>query len=148
MPTLHLICGLPGSGKTTLARKLENDLPALRLTPDEWMARIVGDGHNEEKRIAVEAVQEDLAHRAMELGLDVILENGFWSKAERNEFRARARAQGFDTQVHFLDVPLEELWRRLEQRNASLPPNTFQVTKEQLESWWKMFEAPSTEELA
>lgn len=148
MPTLHLICGLPGSGKTTLAYRLERELPALRLTPDEWMARIVGDGHDEAARASVEAVQEDLAHRAMELGIDVILENGFWSKAERDGYRARAIARGFAATVHFLDVPLEELWRRLEQRNASLPPNTFRVTKEQLESWWKSFEAPSAAELA
>ena len=65
MATLHLICGLPCSGKTTLAKRLEQELPALRLAPDEWMARIVGDGHNEEKREAVEAVQWEIAERAL-----------------------------------------------------------------------------------
>jgi hypothetical protein len=148
MPTLHLICGLPGSGKTTFALRLEQELPALRLTPDEWMARIVGDGHDEAARAAVEAVQEDLAHRAMELGLDVILENGFWSKAERDGFRQRAATQGNAVKIHFLDVPLEELSRRLDARNASLPPNTFRVTRQQLESWWKIFDRPTAEDLA
>ena len=42
MPTLYLLCGLPGSGKTTLARKLEREAPALRLCPDEWMAPLFG----------------------------------------------------------------------------------------------------------
>jgi len=32
---LHLICGLPGSGKTTLAKKLEREHTAIRLCPDE-----------------------------------------------------------------------------------------------------------------
>lgn len=148
MPTLHLICGLPCSGKSTLAQRLERDLPALRLTPDEWMSRIVGDGHDEGKRAAVEAVQEDLAHRALRLGIDVILENGFWSKAERDEYRIRATAQGFATQIHYLNVPLEELWRRLEQRNAEGRPDTFHVTREQMKSWWVQFERPTEEELA
>lgn len=57
MPTLHLICGLPGSGKSTLAKKLEGEYPALRLTPDEWMSRILEDGYNEEKRAVVESIQ-------------------------------------------------------------------------------------------
>ncbi|MDA0233194.1 MAG: AAA family ATPase [Chloroflexi bacterium] len=34
-PTLHLVCGLTGAGKTTLARQLEPDLPALRLAADD-----------------------------------------------------------------------------------------------------------------
>ena len=92
MPVLHLICGLPGSGKTTLARRLERDLPAVRLAPDEWMARIVGDGYDEAKRAAVEAVQWEIAARALRLGVDVILENGFWSSSECDDFRARPSA--------------------------------------------------------
>jgi predicted kinase len=111
------------------------------------MARIVQDGYNENARAAVEAVQEDLAHRAMELGVDVILENGFWSKSERDEYRARAKARGFDAKVHFLNVPLDELWRRLEARNANLPPDTFKITRAQLEGWWKIFQPPGADEL-
>src|SRR5690242_19062107 len=38
--TLHLIVGLPCSGKTTLARQLERQYSALRLTPDEWHIRL------------------------------------------------------------------------------------------------------------
>ena len=34
MATLHLMVGLPCSGKTTEARRLERELGALRLTPD------------------------------------------------------------------------------------------------------------------
>ena len=43
MATLFLMCGLPGAGKTTMARQLERDRPALRLTPDEWIAAILKD---------------------------------------------------------------------------------------------------------
>lgn len=34
-PTLHLMVGLPGVGKTTLARTIEDQSGALRLTPDD-----------------------------------------------------------------------------------------------------------------
>jgi AAA domain len=77
MATLFLLCGLPGSGKLTLAKKIERERPALRLTPDEWMERLVGHGYDEEKRAAIEALQWDIAQRALSLGIDVILESGF-----------------------------------------------------------------------
>lgn len=148
MATVHLICGLPGAGKTTLARRLERELPAVRLTPDEWMARIVGDGYDEAKRAAVEAVQWELAARLLSLGLDVILENGFWSRSERDEFRARAAEAGAACRLYFLDVPHAELWRRLAARNAALPPDTFHVTEAQLDLWSSGFEPPTPDELA
>jgi predicted kinase len=42
MPTLHLMVGLPCAGKTTLARQLEQEYVALRLTPDEWHMPLFG----------------------------------------------------------------------------------------------------------
>lgn len=147
MPTLHLICGLPGAGKTTLAKRLERDLPALRLAPDEWMARIVGDGYDEAKRAAVEAVQWEVAARALSLGVAVVLENGFWSRRERDDFRSRAAALGAETRLHFLDVPREELLKRLALRNAALPPDTFRVSAAQLDAWSRSFEPPTPDEL-
>ena len=41
-PTVHLLCGLPGAGKTTLARQLEAGLPAVRFSLDERMLRSEG----------------------------------------------------------------------------------------------------------
>ena len=42
MATLHLMVGLPCSGKTTLARQLEQQYSALRPTPDEWHTALFG----------------------------------------------------------------------------------------------------------
>jgi predicted kinase len=42
LATLHLVVGLPCSGKTKLARHLEQEVSALRLTPDEWHMRLFG----------------------------------------------------------------------------------------------------------
>src|SRR2546421_9264967 len=39
---LYLLVGLPGAGKTTRARQLAVEAPALRLTPDEWMIPLFG----------------------------------------------------------------------------------------------------------
>jgi predicted kinase len=146
MATLHLICGLPCAGKSTLARQLERDLPALRLAPDEWMHRIVGS-NDEAKRLAVEATQWEIAVRVVALGVDAILENGFWPRAERDELRARAAANGTPIRWYFLDPPLDELKRRLAARNAALPPDTFRITEADLEQYARWWDPPGLDEL-
>jgi predicted kinase len=146
MATLFMICGLPGSGKSTLARQLADEHRALRLAPDEWMARIVGDGYDEHKRTAIEAIQWELAQRVLVLGVDVILENGFWSRAERDEYRARAAELGVAVRLYYLEVSRAELVRRLATRNEALPPATFRVEPEQLDAWMRSFEPPALDE--
>ena len=146
--TLFLMVGLPGSGKTTLAKRLEIERGALRLGPDEWMSRIVGDGYDAARREAVQTVQWEIAQRVLTLGLDVILEFGFFRRAERDLYRAGARAVGAEVQVCFLDAPREELLRRLAQRNADLPPDTFGVSPEHLDLCATWLERPTADELA
>ena len=151
MATLLLMCGLPGSGKTTLAKRLERGRGALRLTPDEWIARLYGRGLTPPAldwcRDPVESIQWEVAERALRLGVNVILDFGFWSRAEREEFRARAAALGAGSEVHFLDVPQEELSARVAARNVEPPPGTFRVTEAQLDAWLKVFEPPTADEL-
>lgn len=146
MTTLHLVCGLPGSGKTTLARQLETT-GAVWLSPDKWMSRIVGTGYDDARRDAVEAVQWDLAQRLLSLGISVILDNGFWNREERTRYRTRGEELGAEVRLHFLDVPLDELKRRLAERNRSLPNDSFAVSEEDIERWSRLFEPPSVDEL-
>lgn len=148
MPTLHLMVGLPCSGKTTFAKKLEHEVPALRLTPDEWMARVVGDGYDEAKRAVVEALLWDIGAQALRLGVNVVLDYGFWARSERDDFRARAADIGADTKIHYLDVSRAELLKRLAARNASLPADTFHIEPADLESWFDLFEVPTPDEVA
>jgi predicted kinase len=151
MATLFLICGLPGAGKTTLAKQLEQEKQALRLCPDEWIAPLLKDAsdHAELDRLRspVETLQWEVAKRVLSLGVNVILENGFWSREERSSYRLQAEALGAKVELRFLEVSRDELWARLSKRNATLPPGTFIVTQEQLDLWWSWFEPPTKEEL-
>lgn len=141
------MCGLPASGKTTRAKELEREHAALRLTPDEWLGAFGLDPYDDAKRAAVEAQQWQVAARALELGVNVVLDFGVWSRAERDNFRARAKALGARTVLHYLDVPRDELRRRLGKRNAALPPGTFHVDDTQLDSYIAWLEPPTAEEL-
>jgi predicted kinase len=78
--------------------------------------------------------------------VNVILENGFWSRAERDWYRAQAQSVGAHVILHYLAAEREELWARLEQRNAALPPGTFAVSRAELDLWWSWFEPPTPDE--
>ncbi|CAM3647430.1 AAA family ATPase [Deinococcus frigens] len=149
MPTLFLLIGLPGAGKTTLARRLELEHSALRLTPDEWMTPLFGAGEADDRRWILESeLLWGVAARALTLGMNVILDYGCWAREERALFRTRAAELGVHFELHVLDVPMHELWRRLEARNLNLPPDTFPITRAELEEWAGWYEVSEAEELA
>ena len=153
MATLHLMVGLPGSGKTTYAKKLEQETGAIRLTPDEWHLMLFGDdfpGEDHDARHSrVERVMWSVAERALTLGVDVILDFGFWSREERSALRQQARRLGADFRIHYMDVPFDELLRRIDLRNerAGSDP-VFRISRADMESWIPFFQPPSKDELS
>lgn len=143
-PRLIIVCGLPGAGKTTLARNLEIRLPAVRLNPDEWMAELSISVWQAEVREKVEGLQWSLAQRLLETGNIVIIEWGTWSRSERHALWAGARALGAAVELHTVHAPLDVLLERIDHRGAEDPP----ITREQMTQWHHQFEVPNDEELA
>lgn len=151
MATLLLMVGLPCSGKTTLAKKLEYERSALRLTPDEWQIGLFGQDADEPEHDArhsfIEGMLWNIASRALELGTNVILDYGFWAREEREDYRLRAKRLGASSEVHFLDVSEEELLRRLAVRNSQSSQENFYISEESMKPWIEFFQKPTPEEL-
>lgn len=152
MATLYLICGMSGSGKTTLAKELEANCVALRLCPDEWISLIIKNKHDKNEldrlRAPIEGLMWDLAKKLLISGVDIILENGFWSREERIEYLRNAKQVDADVKVilHYLDLSIEKLWDRIQKRNLELPDDCFHITREELNQWMDWFTPPDQEE--
>jgi predicted kinase len=141
---LIVVCGLPGTGKTTRAKQLEAELGAIRLSADEWMDSLSINLHDEAMRARVEALQWDVGRQLLRLGLTVIIEWGTWGRSERDALRAGARDLGASVELHYLSAPEETLLERIQRRAREDPP----IERSAIARWFASFEAPTAEEMA
>ena len=144
-PRLVLLCGLPASGKTTLARELADAYGAVRLNPDEWELALDVYPFDGGFQARLEAAFWELAQRLLALGTSVVLEWGFWARSERDEKREAARALGIPVELRFLDAPYEELVRRVVDRHAA---GGLAITESHMERYRGKFQPPTADELA
>lgn len=146
VPTLYLMCGMPGAGKSTAAARLVAKHSALLLSPDEWIARLASDsdGHDDALRDRVLAAQFDEALKTLRAGQSVVWDHGCWTRAERDAVRVAAEAVGAGYELWWLDTPVDEIKRRLVTRNAA--GGGFVVTPEHIDAWWPQFETPLPDE--
>ncbi|HJT58095.1 MAG TPA: ATP-binding protein [Ktedonobacteraceae bacterium] len=143
---MYLLVGLPGAGKTTKARQLEVEAPALRLTLDEWMIPLFGRNEQAE-RDALEGRLIWIALRALQLHTNVILDFGFWSKDERSSLRWIARQIGAKSQLIYLPIDPEAQRKRVQTRFVETPEQTWQMNEEELTKWRAFFDEPDEAEL-
>jgi predicted kinase len=141
---LIIVCGLPGSGKTTHAERLQADLRAIRLCPDEWMRALSLDIWDEGRRQKIEGLQWQLGQRLLVLGQTVIIEWGTWRRSERDLLRLRARELGAAVELHYLSARVNDLLDRVERRGTENPP----ITREHMLQWADAFQEPTDEEQA
>ena len=148
MARLVLICGLPASGKSTLARRLAPQIDAIRLDKDGWVTQLGGDVWDDAFRVRVEQQLWQLSLDLLARGQNVILEWGHWARVERDEKRLGARALGVGVELHYLHAPLEELIERAERRNVSGEWTAAPMQRAHFEAWATIFQPPDEEEMS
>jgi len=153
MATLHIMVGLSCSGKTTYAKRLAEEERALLLTPDEWQIKLFNqkvynpDSNHDLLHDRIERVMLGVAERVLSIGSSVILDFGFWSRAERDAMRAFAARLGVDFKLHYMDTPMREMKRRLEIRNGEAGEGVIVIDAKCLDEWSLSFQPPDRDEL-
>ncbi|WP_207208859.1 AAA family ATPase [Nocardioides oleivorans] len=145
---LYLTVGLPGAGKTTLARQIAETQGILRLTPDEWMAPLFGDSDADGRRDILEGRMIWVAHEVLRSGASVILDFGCWSPEER--YAIRVIAESAEARFDLRHVRIDETERRARARSRweSAPETTFAMSDADHDRFLALCQPPSPEELS
>ena len=146
-PTLFLTIGLPGTGKTAAARLIEAEHNALRLTKDEWMKALFGPENPAAASGVIEGRLVRLGMRALELGTNVVLDFGLWSRDERSALRQAAADVGASVVMCYFELAPDEQRKRLDQRSAEAPHETWPISDEELAEFATKFDIPTAAEL-
>ncbi|GAA3372483.1 ATP-binding protein [Streptomyces antimycoticus] len=153
-PRAILMTGMPGAGKTTLARTLEQ-AGLVRLCPDEEMFRRYGhygqDFPRGQFRVREAPVLQDIALELQEhvaAGRDVVVDHGFWTPEDRAQWTATVTEAGGVPMLIYLPVPHEVRWERIRERNAKslVDANSIEFSEEDLLRFAGRFHPPTADE--
>lgn len=146
-PSIHLIHGFMGFGKTTLSKRLEQNLPAVKLTHDDFMfARYGRDPEDFQTKYKI--VDTDIrlmAEMEIKAGRNVIMDYGFWEKDTRKEYYEWAKILTPNVLFHALHCDLDIAKKRVLNRSAS-NENELLITPEIFYDRLKRFEPMTDEE--
>jgi predicted kinase len=151
-----IVTGSTGAGKTSYAIELATRLRGVRFSIDDWMTTLFWMDSPQPiefdwamARIArCEAQILEQVAALSALGIPTILDLGFTRVDHRARFADEARTLGMTCSLHWVDVPTDERWRRVQQRNRE-QGKTFAMTVDRamfdfMEGQWQ---PPSDDEI-
>jgi predicted kinase len=149
-PRVHLLCGLVGAGKTTYARRLACEVPAVRFSLDEWMLRLYELRYDDPRYVSrldgCTSLMWDTAKQVLGLGHDVVLDWNQWSLERRSAWRSRAESAGYGVVLHHVDVSLDTAIRQTLARAAENVTGTHHIDEAAVRHFSTIFQRPSLDE--
>lgn len=150
VPTLHLLCGKIGAGKSTLGRQLAQTPGSVLISEDAWLAALYpAEIHSIADYLQRAALLRDVLaphlQALLRAGVSVVLDFPFNTLASRAWAREVFEAVGAAHALHFLDVDDAVCKARLRARNAR-GGHPFQASDEAFEQITRHFVAPAPEE--
>lgn len=152
-PKVIMICGKICCGKTTYAKPLLKSEKAVLLSCDEISLALFEEGLGEKHDEVMKKIKEYLYAKSLEIidvGTSVVLDWGFWSKADRERAREFYRQNGIDCELHYIDISDRQWLKNTEKRNKEVvekKTSAYFVDEGLIQKVNKIFEAPSENEI-
>lgn len=150
MPTLYLICGKIGAGKSTLAKRLAARPATLLIGEDHWTSTLypeeletIDDYRRLSARLRAAMAPHIVA--ILNAGLSVVLDFPANTLTQRGWMRELINESGAPHELHLLDMPDALCLERLHRRNES-GEHPFLVTDEEFAQFTRHFVPPTPDE--
>ena len=155
-PTVHIVFGPLGAGKSTIARQLAAQNNAVRFSIDEWMIQLFGadlpksmsSSWMENRVRRCEAKIWAVASQIMNVGSDVVLDLGFMRVSDRNRFIDSSNAASREFKLHYVTASHAIRRTRVLNRNTERGETfAFEVTPMMFDFMEKQCQSPTETEL-
>ncbi|MBR3869076.1 MAG: ATP-binding protein [Clostridia bacterium] len=153
MAKVILICGKICCGKTTYAKKLCTQNNAVLLSVDEITLALFGQHCGDKHDECVERTEKYLFNKSMEFinkDINVVLDWGFWTKAERKSVKEFYKSRDIECELHYIEIS-DETWKyRLNKRNIAVlaeETSAYYVDENLAAKFASIFEIPGEDEL-
>lgn len=147
MGKLFLLCGKPGSGKTTLAKSLKEKFGLIHFSADDFMLKLFGEIEDRELFDKKLNATKDLIYQICDDVLvknNVVLDFGFWTKIEREKLKNRFK--NYDVILVYLKLDDEKIFSQIENRNSNLKDNEYFMDLNTFKILSSKFEEPTKDE--
>ena len=153
MPKAILICGKICSGKSFYTETLRRKLSAAVLSCDEITLSVfdgnLGDKHDEICN-RIHGYLFGKSVELLEIGVNIILEWGFWSRADRDFARQFYESRGYECEFHYIVISDDDWQRNIDKRNKEVAEgktSAYYLDDGLLEKLERLFEAPDESEI-
>ncbi|OGK23605.1 hypothetical protein A2954_00860 [Candidatus Roizmanbacteria bacterium RIFCSPLOWO2_01_FULL_37_12] len=82
----------------------------------------------------------------LKAGCDVIIDEGFWVRSQRDEMKKEIIKLGAKPVLYFVDTPVEVMKNRVVNRSKKPPTDSFEITEEMFNKYLKYWQPPKKEE--